>query len=466
MTCEDIQEQLGALLDNQLDATSAAAVRAHLEECAECRSERAMLATLHDAISQTLADDRSRCDVVAETVLRRFASGETSHRPGLSSSRTVRRFVGYLLAAAGGFLLAVVLDRGPVEEPQLPAMVSAPRLLPAAYLVHATGPVLVRTSPEQIWMAVDRGDVSAFTCPKDAAVKTEQGVLCELATPKGSRIRLNESSEITLKDDEQLELVRGQIWCRGPEDDVLRVITRAEPPEPRTADNQPPGKLWTLTCPTNCEAVTTVAGDEPMQVVSAAGQVDVQLNGSVRQLNAGEVCRVFDGEVSIHESPPDLLAAERWMHPLLMLGGHDSPELSKRVDSLLAQIGRTKVSLMYERDLRSLGEYGAVPLIKFVRSEASRAEPSRRTVAMNVVADTAPAWMIPDLIALLNDEEPHIRRLAAQGLQRLTGETQHVPLEVWQQDRSQWQSVIADWQQWWQDHRTMYPVPPRAAPSR
>ena len=89
-------------------------------------------------------------------------------------------------------------------------------------------------------------------------------------------------------------------------------------------------------------------------------------------LPPGTICTVSDGEVqAVGNRPSEMLRAGRWMQPLLTLApGMAIPEVARRVDALLAHIGRTANSRIWmSRSLRSLGEYGAVPLLKFLTAD-------------------------------------------------------------------------------------------------
>lgn len=72
---------------------------------------------------------------------------------------------------------------------------------------------------------------------------------------------------------------------------------------------------------------------------------------------------------------------------------------------------------------------------------------------MRILKDVAPIWMLPELIALLEDDDPAVRSNAAQALTRLTGETQGFEFNVWQSDRSQWSGGVLAWNEWWRQHR-------------
>jgi len=54
MSCDEIRDSLGAWLDQELDATAAAEVRAHLEGCPACLKEKERLELLDAALKRAL----------------------------------------------------------------------------------------------------------------------------------------------------------------------------------------------------------------------------------------------------------------------------------------------------------------------------------------------------------------------------------------------------------------------------
>lgn len=474
MDCEQIQNQLSALVDRQLDAESAVAVEAHLADCEICRAQKESLMSLDASLSRVFAPQRSGADRIADGVLDQLSAADPEQPGGRISNNadrpvaSWRRGLGYLIAVAAGFLLAVLWYRpgdslpdpgaqiadGSAEDS--PIEVPLSEATPVALLVHTTGELLYRPPAVDQWQAVDQVSLQTFACPSEGSVKTQPGALCELETTGGSRIRLNESSEVAFRSEDLLELKQGQIWCRASDNESLQVVTGDDSPA------FPPPELLTVQCASSGECVTRRTLASPMQVVSAAGDVSVTVGGTQRTLPAGAVGTLSDGDLQIRESEPDVIQAQRWMQPLLTLGGHGNPELTQRVDALLARVGRTKLAYLYEQDLRNLGEYGALPLMKFVQSEASRQEPVRRRTAMHILTDTAPIWMLPDLIALLEDEDAQVRVAAARGLTRLTGQRQGLEPEQWAGERAELSAGLARWQQWWQEHRYACPAPPKS----
>ena len=87
MSCEDVERDLDAYLDRELDAQAGTAARAHLTECAACRrrvAERQTLSRLVRATPHYSASDRLRARVLGQTT-----------RP-----KSVRRILTWAAAAA------------------------------------------------------------------------------------------------------------------------------------------------------------------------------------------------------------------------------------------------------------------------------------------------------------------------------------------------------------------------------
>jgi len=128
----------------------------------------------------------------------------------------------------------------------------------------------------------------------------------------------------------------------------------------------------------------------------------------------------------------------------------------------LARVGETKQPELYETEIRSLGEYSVLPLLRYVESPRSDSNPRRREAAMRIISDLAPAWAIGDLIGLLKHSDADVRSLAAAALIRLTQQTQGVTTDKWRGAPADWQPAAAAWQSWWNKNSDRFPHLPES----
>ncbi|HUQ72379.1 MAG TPA: zf-HC2 domain-containing protein [Planctomycetaceae bacterium] len=461
MDCEQIRVQLNALVDGQLDAALRATVESHLSECADCRTARDTLQSLDGVLSQALRPIGRQSTAVADRAVARWQAEQPVARPMRFEMRDSARF---LAAAAAGFLVAAMLfgqrphPKPPVIGPSVAetSIVASDQTKPAvARVVLATGPLLFKADAASDWETVPQSQIPNFACPSDSCLRTEAAALCELVTPDGGLVRLNEKTEIALPAADEIALVGGQLWCQSAKDSPLR-MTAAKPAAAET----------TWTCATESESLASLPPDGAFRILAVSGVVDVATEGGQQSLTSGMSCTPTDGELSVRQSSDEFLLASRWMQPLMTREGHANPELTRRVDAMLARIGRAKVSFLLEQDLRNLGEYGALPMLRYVQTAKADAERDRRQTAMRILSDTAPIWMVPDLIALLEDGDAQIRSSAAGALVRLTRETQGLTAEDWQSDRSRWSAGVTGWQAWWTQNSVSCSLPPAGVPSR
>jgi hypothetical protein len=366
-----------------------------------------------------------------------------------------------ILAVAAGFLLAVILfqpwQRQPVALQPRESIPGPPAESPVAHLVVATGDVEMRSPPERDWQAFPQ--VKTFTCPSGSEVRTGGDVRCELQTADGCVIRLNCDTEIALASPTAVTIRRGQIWCSSPENVSLKIVAQ----ETQAAAKPETTPSWTFACPSSsclCSA-EQMGGD--VQVMTSAGETELQTPRGSQRLGPGERASIVNGQIVKSLEPRDPILEAGWVHSLLVRKGPGDGELAARINEMLSQVGRTKVAWLYEQEIRGLGEYAVLPLVRFVQSPQSRAEPQRRLTAMRLVSDLAPNWTVPELIALLADEDPETRFSAATALQRLTGLDQGHPPRQWREDLEKCAMALESWQQWWKDNRHQYPPPPMAS---
>ena len=453
MRCNEIQDRLSAVIDGELGSNERSAVEQHLAQCSACREAMTELQSLDVQLRRATAPSRDRAPHIASAALLQL--------PPSSPPPTARQFPRLLrrdvLLVAGamacGFLLAVLLP-GPWRntpthsEPPDATVSGAPPDAPA-FIRVATGPVEVATTPAD-WTTLANPD--GFACRAGVAVRTTAAAVCELETSGGATVRMNSATELAFVDKDDIRLAQGEIWCRTPDAARLKVtpvISEAPPAPPVTLFCGPEGPAaCVLTCPTS-----TVNA----KVCVAVGTVEIVSSNHSEQVAAGRSVEIRDGTVQ-PAAAHNRAQSERWMHPLLVRRGPANQELAERVNSLLAEVGRSKLSYLRERDLRSLGESGALPLLRFLQAEPSIGNATQRETAARILSDVAPAWMTPELIELLADGDPSVRISAATALRRLTGETQGMDPDAWGEPDQNLQPAIALWRVWWDAERPAYPI--------
>jgi hypothetical protein len=489
MVCSHAESQLNALLDGELPPEEHSALDAHLSECTPCREALASLraqderlravfsggASAAARISDAVAASLAQAEMKADPAVHALAAGSRLNEPRLNASRGVAsrpspvwQVVSWLAAAAAGFLLAVAIFRpwndrlADGSQPPKPASstdtaqnsTEKTAQKAVARLVVATGPVEILPASSSAWSAADP---SSDGCSSGSTVRTAVGASCEFQTPEGGVIRINDDSQVVFRSSKSIELHKGQLWCSAPEQAGLEVV--AIPPQAEKTQPEPARSPWTFSCPAKSEVVTKVGRPDGVQVTIAQGEVDVRAGSFSEKLRSGETMTVAFGKYDKDSSKQDPLLDATWIHPLLVKKGHAEPELIERVNELLARLGQSKAASLYEDELRRLGEYCVLPLLRYVQSDLSQEDRERRQKAMRIAADLSPAWAVEDLISLLADSDGEVRYLAANALTRLTSQTHGRNPDAWRSPWADCQDSHARWQAWWAGQRHRYPSP-------
>jgi hypothetical protein len=192
-------------------------------------------------------------------------------------------------------------------------------------------------------------------------------------------------------------------------------------------------------------------------------------------VNQGEAVSLSKGTVTPLDASAALDQASQWIMDIVVLKGHDNPELNARVNDLIAQIGVGKMAFLRENELKALGDRCVVPLTKFLQSSRSEGQIWKCQEAARVISDVAQPWCIPYLIELLDNPDGEVRAAAATALRRLTNEDQGRTPEQWRdQPKEAGAEALKAWQAWWERNKARYPnasrsgvnqVPPAPQPS-
>jgi ferric-dicitrate binding protein FerR (iron transport regulator) len=446
MRCDDVQGALNARADGELGEADARALDAHLAGCAQCRSAAEGLQAIDAELRRAFVPGRKAAALLAERVAAevraRVGTVTAVAPPAAPAPRLAWGQV--LVAVAAGFLLAIAVFRPWQPRSARPAL--PPRLEPVGRMAVASGPVEVRPASQ----------VRSFLCPpdtpigRDSIVRTGPTAQCEISLADGNALRLDCNTEVTLHESEVVEVSRGRLWStsqpgrKGPEIQSGGGTFLASAAAQLAIDCQP-------------QAVRLVVVD---------GQVTVQTAQRSMEVGPGRQVRIVQGRLEDGAYQCDALLETAWVNRVLALRSSENPELVERVNQLLASVGAAKLSLLYEDELRRLGDDGVPPLLAYLTSTRAMASGAQRATAARIVADVAQSRWIADLIALLTDANPDVRFHAARGLERLTGRDQGCEARAWQsQPWSACAGAHQQWLEWWAENRDRYPAARRDIPA-
>jgi hypothetical protein len=450
MNCDQALKQLNARVDGELAAEDAADLDAHLRGCAECRTTVEWLEASDAELRRESAPRREAGSRLAERVV--AALRESQHAaatigspvaPSVAPASNVA-WRSALVGLAAGFLLAIALFRPWRAAIDVPATQLA--IEPVAHLAVASGPVEVKalSHPE------------FFQCPtfgpigRDSIIRTGPAAQCELILEAGNAVRLDCNTEVTLHESKKVEVNRGRLWWDGKEKFTNCTIESGGG-----------------TIVPNAEAEVSVACQpNGVRLVVAAGTVNVKTAEAAMDVGAGKSVRIVDGKLDAESEWCDPLLETSWVNRVLALQSSDHPEFVERVNQLLANVGAAKLSLMYEDELRELGDDGVPPLLAYLESTRDAPATAQRVAAARIVSDVAAAERIADLIGLLTDANGEVRLHAARGLERLTGRNQGWDAESWRtQSWGSCEGAYQKWQDWWVENRDRFPTARREIPT-
>jgi len=448
MSCEDYQMLLAQQVDGRLIDVQATTLDLHLTQCSDCRGFANLVNSTDALTRRAFADHRRAADAVLENTLVALRADRDSVRV----SRVGRRNL--LLAGAAGFIVASLMflfaDLQRVKhEPSDSFERQTPVVASVARIRDLTGPASCMSNSEAEWQPVDM--LKAFACPSGATIRTPLGTLCELETNRGCQIRMNQDTELTFVGDDEVQLRRGQVWCSAPDDASFEIVARDAvdvPPEDSPAvmlDQQ-------STCVMSCSPGVPVDRSSELKVFSGEGRIRLTTINDSYEIDAGNSVVLHQDELQLERAAGNFGEVFEWMRPLLIRKGHADPELNNYINSQIAKIGAAKLSYFSEAEIRSLGEYSVLPLLRYIQSPQSFSSVSQRRRAATLLSDLSPVWIVPELIGFLNDEDPRIQNAAMAALSRLTG----VGGVDAANDRV---AASVSFQAWWDDHGSGCPVP-------
>ncbi len=466
MNCEPFREHISAWLDGELPDDAATAMEQHLLACPDCGTYADDLREQQSLLGDLATADESRAAKLAASVIDRLTAVQPTGpewRPA-KLRRALDWLMGLLVGAAASWLAAWWVwnpaespvpdesrDVGAIDGSEVEKVEEdiAPIV---ARLVNVIGDV--RVTIRQNESIAFPADLATFLCPSDSTIETGADSRCELVTSSGCVVRLNDATRLVVRSPSEVEIHEGQLYCTAPEGAELRVLAAGESIPSSVVS--PGFDATQFQCKSNT-SLWTSKSSSGVRVVSASGEIELQFGAQTATLQTGESAEIVDGTLLPVGRAEDPLFSTRWIHPLLIQNGPADGELKQRVDDMLAKIGLSKVSNLYEAELRSLGEYSVLPLIRYLESPLSDQDVHRRRVAARIVSDLAVTWTISDLIQLLGHADGEVRARAAEALARLTGETHERAPDQWREESPDNDAARELWVGWWQRNRGFYP---------
>lgn len=450
MNCDQFTANLGLYLDGESSGADLAALESHVAECPDCQA--AVEAARRDDLElrRAFEERRSASANLAERVIElvRREPFPIVLPPSARHHWMAPGIAQLLLAAAAGFFLAVAIFRPWQNGREAPVRVVGQ---PVAQVALATGPVEIRPANQATWDACEpQMPLAAGTC-----VRTGPNVQCELTTSDGNSVCLAGETEVRLAASGTVEVSCGRLYsCNSAGSKPLEIKS------PHGTVVAPPATLLSFTCPPVQPAshayITVVEGEATVPAAKEA-------------IKAGKKVKLVDGQIADGQAIDPWLDTA-WINSLLAIQSPDQPQLAQRVNHLLAQVGATKLSHLYEDELRRLGDAGTPPLVQYLKSTYDQPDQPQRETAAKIIAEVGQPQRIPDLIELLADSNPRVRFHAAKGLRRLTGHDQGITAEQW--EAGPWAScepAHVKWQKWWSKNCEHYPSgrkQVRATPSK
>jgi ferric-dicitrate binding protein FerR (iron transport regulator) len=391
MTCAEWEEKLNAEMDGELAAIDRAALEVHLASCADCRRTREALRAQARDLESAFEPVRAETDALAAKIIAAVHAEPAPRRRSF-------RLVALAAAAAAGFLAAALIFRTPAPKP------------PEAFLMAATGGVEVQRGGAWQSIAPFAGVAAGDQ------IRTAPGSKCEIRTPDGSLIRLNESTEIQFPDLHSVHLKEGQVFA---------LVVPQKTPFRFSTDQA------TLQCPEGMLDLTHEEQREikskfspPSHVTSLAvleGRAVMADQKSEQVVQPETACNVVEKTA---ESPVgiDPLLRSRWIHDLLKSKRRGDPEVGRRVTALLARLGRTKTPELFTQEIRSLGDLSVPPLMSIVTALPPGLSAYDRREAAALLADLAGPPEVPALVPLTSDADSDVAEAASQALSRITGQ--------------------------------------------
>ncbi len=408
--CSTTEERLNAALGG---TPLGADAEVHLAGCAACRALRDDLAAQDRDLRAAFEPLRHHATQAGDAAIEAIR-----REPGGLQHQQKLRFFPHVMAAAAGFLIAVIVFRPwqPVVvekfSPVNPGQVPVPEKRPMAKLEVATG-AIQSSRDGSTWSDVAVGG----GCEMDTWVRCAKDAKAEFTLSDSSVVRLDSNSTVFFGKFRKFRLDGGRLYARvAPGLVDFDVVTENGLVAVRgAADRQvPPATVDVARIVEEGKKVL----EKATEVLVVDGPATVRAGREEQAVDGPRRVLILDDRMGSAMPLADGILATRWIHDLLLKRA-GSPELAARVRGLLGNLAKT------ETELRRMGDACAKPIASWAcEPESKKSGDDERRRAVEIAADLATRSAIPELISLLEDSDSTIRLTAAKSLERLTGLTQ------------------------------------------
>lgn len=418
MNCESLPLMLNAALDGELSPLERTTMQQHLQECPSCQHEWQELQGLHQELELAFPapDVDSAVDLALDRIQQSHAKPQHVTVYEQPHRRPNRNSVFAFIAVVFTLLVAV----GTVTQWSN----ASP---PVAEISLMTGSIDFKPRDGTDWIVIDGS--TRVSLPAHARIRTGTESLCEIHTKSDAIVRLNCQSEMVMHCAAKVELVTGELWCRASSAAGMEICG--------VGPSKPQDKPNVFLCPSSTEMQWRALPNRELSCLDVAPtSAEIRLPETTCMIQPGQCVTFASGsprpEQTYQANPSE---ATQWQLPLLLLHNPHDLDLQHRLTAMLAKMGQSKMTYMYEDQIRKLGPAGAIPLLAYVRSPESRQDPPLRRRAMELVTKMATADAVASLEDLQRDDDPIIAKLAARALTRLQPDRRESPAPAETPDR-------------------------------
>ncbi len=442
MTCEEYQkrfeEHLHRVGSNE-ESENLPGWQQHMADCANCRqwSEEALEVDRRMRRALSITDLSSRIAAIDVALARELKTLPSQSRgPNVSTRVQWLSYAATILVVIGSsFWLARQFDGHLAHRENVVSELGM--------VANTIGEVLIQSPNENSWLSCSMTE--PIVVHPESRIRTTDSALCEITTTNGTNVRLKSNTECILHSEREATIIQGTMWVSASTDtfavkgEGLATATSEEKVVSVEEERATQAVFACASGPTfQCESAGSQMtcygmGTSPIRVQVANQTFQMPPSGKLLIDATRKVDE--DGQDSILEvTNSEHITSMIWQLPLLSGSDFDVKFLGQvlelipdeRVFQSKAFVGDFKLQIFVDSQIRQMGPLAAKPLLSFVESERSQANPMSRRRAMQLGAELADENCLEVLQRLREDVDTSIARIAERGIEKLQSEATSV----------------------------------------